>query len=430
MIPIQLEIKALAPLAIGRQKPGGSVNEAEDYIPGSVIRGAIAGKILKQSGHESTDLTNNGGDFQILFLGESPAIFHNAYPAIAQISQDELQSVAEPVRILPATAVSAKNNPGFKSSGKNGAFDTLIDSFCAEAYGYPYDPSDPTALAKGEEARVEPYSGFYSQVGQTYRSHSASKRFLTRVGINRRRATAEDAILYSLEVLNESFPRNPKAKQPTWDANCYRSLIFVANQAIAGSLTGFINQNCDRFRIGGSTSRGLGKVEMKATPLEPAPDLACRVDQFNQALKDRWQLWSAFGNPPVDRLTNRIYFTLDLQADAILTDRWQRTTVISPAMLQTFAAMEQYALPQLHTAYSSYAYRSGWNAAWGLMKDVEAIVNKGATYLFSIPETDKDAWIAALATLEEGGVGDRTAEGFGQVQVCNQFHLVVRENAV
>jgi hypothetical protein len=34
--------------------------------------------------------------------------------------------------------------------------------------------------------------------------HSVSKRLLTRVGVNRRRATAEEQILYSIEVLNES----------------------------------------------------------------------------------------------------------------------------------------------------------------------------------------------------------------------------------
>ena len=37
MKKINLEIKALSPLAIGRQKPGGSISEAESYIPGTVI---------------------------------------------------------------------------------------------------------------------------------------------------------------------------------------------------------------------------------------------------------------------------------------------------------------------------------------------------------------------------------------------------------
>jgi CRISPR-associated protein Csx10 len=83
---------------------------------------------------------------------------------------------------------------------------------------------------------------------------------------------------------------------------------------------------------------------------------------------------------------------------------------------------------KLHVAYSSYDYRSGWNSAWGLMKDMELIINKGSVYLFSTSKPD--IWFDQLGQLEEKGAGDRTCEGFGQVQVCNQFHLVFREEAV
>lgn len=38
METIQLTLTAQSPLAIGRQKPGGSISEAQDYIPGSVSR--------------------------------------------------------------------------------------------------------------------------------------------------------------------------------------------------------------------------------------------------------------------------------------------------------------------------------------------------------------------------------------------------------
>jgi CRISPR-associated protein Csx10 len=62
------------------------------------------------------------------------------------------------------------------------------------------------------------------------------------------------------------------------------------------------------------------------------------------------------------------------------------------------------------------------------MKDVELITNKGGVYLFST--TLPDIWIDKLGELEEKGVGDRTCEGFGQIQICNQFHLVFRENRV
>jgi len=63
-----------------------------------------------------------------------------------------------------------------------------------------------------------------------------------------------------------------------------------------------------------------------------------------------------------------------------------------------------------------------------LMKDVELITNKGSVYLFSTSQAEP--WIERLGELEMSGLGDRTCEGFGQIQICNQFHLIFREDRV
>ncbi|MDH6074119.1 CRISPR-associated RAMP protein Csx10 [Chrysosporum ovalisporum CS-1034] len=426
MKQIKLEITALSPLAMASQK-SGSVSEAEDYIPGSVIRGAMASQILRIYGITEENLAPDGGDFQALFLNDEPAIFHNAYPAVPKSTDD--------VMVLPATAVSSKTSPGFKPKG-NGVFDTLIDRFCADAYNYVFDPSDPKSLAEKTDTRVEPFGGFYSFHNGEYRSHSVSQRFLTRVGINRQRATSEDGILYSIEVLNE-FVKSGEDKN--WQPVVYSSVILVEDGKLAESLTHFINENPRIFRLGGGSSRGLGKVHTQATIADATTDVKSPIKAFNEKLKSRWELWSVFGEPQKNLLENRTYFTLDLQADAILSENWQRTTVISPSMLCEFVNLEdEFAqllndtakedFLKLEVAYSSYNYRSGWNSAWGLMKDIELVTNRGAVYLFS---TNKpDIWIDKLNKLELKGVGDRTAEGFGQVQICNEFHNVFRKEAV
>jgi len=414
---IDLEIKARSPLAIGKQKPNGSVSEADDYISGSVIRGAIAAQILQQSGHSSNDFSTNGGDFQNLFLGDHPAIFQNAYPAFAnpQIT----------IQVIPSTALSSKNRSGFKPEN-NGVFDTLIDRFCASAYGHLYDPNCPT-----DGDRVDAFTGFYGIANKKYYKPSVDKRLLTRVGINRRRAVSEEQILYSIEVMNESkIPSKPQKKEPT----IYRTSIYIEDDDLAISLKHFIQANSQQFRFGGSASRGLGKTEITATIDKLAKsDLSKRVDSFNQKLTQRWQDWQIFGKPQEDVTKNRKFFTLDLQSDAILTEQWRRTTVISEIMLKQFTDITDSSL-KLHVAYSSYDYRSGWNAAWGLMKDVELVTNRGGVYLFSVEVNEKSdrfaKWLEALELLETSGIGDRTSEGFGQVQVCNDFHLVLREKAV
>jgi CRISPR-associated protein Csx10 len=417
---INLEIKAVSPLAIGRQKPGGSVSEADEYISGTVIRGAIASQILQQSGHSSDDLSQDGGDFQQLFLSDRPAIFQNAYLATV----DDPNILLSEVYVLPSTALSSKNRAGFKPKC-NGAFDSLIDSFCAESYGRLYDPNCPT-----DGSLVHAFKGFYGKIKSKdkdkneyqYHKTSTNNRLLTRVGINRRRAVSEEQILYSIEVLNESQEYKNKP-------SIYRSSIF-ADDNIANSLQNFIQTNASNFRFGGSASRGLGKTKITCSdPIEFQSNLLNRVNRFNKKLKKRWNEWQVFGKVEEDILSNRKYFTLDLQSDAILVERWQRTTVISTEMLQNFTGIRDPSL-QLHTANSSYDYRSGWNAAWGLMKDVELVTDKGAVYLFSVSSDRLEDWTKALEDLEIRGVGDRTSEGFGQVQICNDFHLVLREETV
>jgi CRISPR-associated protein Csx10 len=417
---IELEIKALSALAIARQKAGGSIGEAVDYIPGTVIRGAVAAQILDLSNGRATDLSENGGDFQALFLSDNPAIFQNAYPALVSDGELVSKDTFEENGVLPATALSSKNNPGFKSEEdepeKNGVFDTLIDRFCAEGYGYPYDPNCPK-----DGGRVDPAGiSFYCKFNKKYHSLSANKRLLTRVGINRRRATSEEEILYSLEVLNES---QEKKQNPVY----YRGAILV-KQDLAESLRDFIQERHQNFRLGGSTSRGLGKVEITTKqPVSAKIAVEQKLTKFTNSIQDRWQKWGVFGVPLKELPGARTYFTLDLQSDAILTENWRRTTVISEKMLQQFTQVEDPSL-KLEAAYSSYDYLSGWNAAWGLMKDVELITNKGSVYLFST--TQREIWDNVLGELEVRGVGDRTCEGFGQIQICNQFHNVFREEAV
>jgi CRISPR-associated protein Csx10 len=421
---LDLTLTTHAPLSLGRHK-SGSISETEQYIPGTSIRGAIASYLLHQTGHHHSDLSSEGGDFQRLFLDAEAAIFHNAYPAIAKVNDHQSQFVSEPVGVLPATAVSSKNNPGFKQeqAAKGGVFDTLIDRFCAEQVGYLYDPSCPQ-----DQSRVEPFGGFYSKGTTHYRSHTVSTRFLTRVGINRRRATAQDGLLYSTEVLNESFLVDAHADLLDWEPVVYRGSIIVFDDSLADQLMLLINQYSDAFRIGSSTSRGLGKISLKASLASESLSVGDRVNRFNQKLRDRWQRWvNLFGSEVTE---NRSFFTLDLQSDNILTDCWRRTTVITPTLLNQFTGASSNSELELHATYSSHDYRSGWNSALGLMKDVELITNKGTVYLFSVPIDQLDDWVPKLEQLEVTGVGDRTSEGFGQVQVCNEFHLVFREEAV
>jgi CRISPR-associated protein Csx10 len=417
MKPIQLLITTQSPLALGQAKTGSSVSNVESYIPGTVIRGAVAGIMLRQAQAKGQQDFSQAADsdFKTLFI-DNQAIFQNAYPALT----DQLACHPD-IRVMPATALSAKSSSGFKPKG-NGVFDTLIDRFCAETYGMVYDPNCPV-----DGGRVDPFKGLYSidysvdPKGQ-YHSHSSTTRLLTRVGINRRRNTAEDQVLYSIQVLNEFKRKGQHSKEMV-----FASKIWVCDD-LAKSLCTYFEAQPEGFRLGGSASRGLGKVRLEPKLLEPTATLAQRVDDFNQTLKSRWERWKIFGSPHQEEIAGRCFFTLDLQSDAVLTENWMRTIVISEAMLQAAVGLTSGNL-KLRAAYSSSSQRSGWNNAWGLPKDMELTTDRGSVYLFSIDKTDRETWLSKLEELEIWGIGNATAEGFGQVRVCDEFHTVLRENA-
>lgn len=421
---INLTIRARSPLAIGQKKPGGSVSEALDYIPGTVIRGAIAAQMLRYA-----DEPPEPGDvFHRLFVDDTAAIFSNGYCAIAAEEEDEkLYYIVSDgdIRVLPASALSAKTKGGFKP--KTGVFDCLIDSFCAQAHGHFYNPND------SEGNLVDTFSGFYSakgaEKGTRYYSHKLNKRLLTRVGINRRRATAQDEMLYSIEVMDESYHGKNEKK-----ATEYRSSILIRDEenALAKGFCTFLKQQCQNLRLGGSASRGLGKVSIDVSNDLPVVSnknvIQQRVKAFNEKLQERRSLWSVLGKSHID-FNQRQFFTLNFQSDAILRENWQRITVVSAEMLAALIGAKAIDAC-LHAAYTSYDYRSGWNAAWGLSKDTELVTNKGSVLLFSLPTVEMNQCWRAFVDLERNGIGERCSEGYGQITICDDFHQVMREAAV
>ncbi|MEL6454876.1 MAG: CRISPR-associated RAMP protein Csx10 [Cyanobacteria bacterium J06623_5] len=431
---IDLTIAAQSPLAIGQRKPGGSVSEALDYIPGTIIRGAIAKQILQRADSEPEP----GDEFSRLFLENKAAIFCNGYSTICEAAtstgEKTYQDMSGPVRVLPSTALSNKTHSGFKSADdhkKTGVFDSLIDGYCAREHDHFYTPND----INGE--LVDTFSAYYSKKGDQYHQHEISKRLLTRVGINRRRAVAQDEILYSVEVIEETSGKklHRKASKATDESNPtntkFKSTIIIPeSDDLAASLLTFLQTHCTHLRIGGSASRGLGKVQVTASALQDHTVTALdqRVEAFNQLLKSRWRFWDALGSRP-DPTESKLFFSLTFQADAILTDRWRRTVVITPDMLAPSLGIEAKQI-EMHMASSSHEYRSGWNAAWGLKKDTALVTKRGSVMLYSVPKQLKENVLSKLATLEQTGIGERCCEGYGQLRICDEFHKVMREAPV
>ncbi len=405
MIQLHVTITALSPLCFSERRPGGQFRFSIDYVSGAVLRGAAAALMLR-AGEEQTPT------FRRLFgVGQAPAaLFRCAYPGDA---------------VLPHTAMSCKDYPGFlpspgaeSSEARHGVFDTLIDRLCFEQLQPPGLLYMPRCLEDHcDPGRAEASTGFYQRDATRYQSRSMPQRLLTRVGLNRQRMAAEDALLYSPMVLSEAW----------WSDQGSEQAHFVGSVWVDDDLAPALRTTLPQItHLGSGAARGLGQVQIACetgpSSYAESARLQARLCAFKTMVRSRWQEIATLCEatvPPCPYI-----FTINLRSDAILKEYgWLSTTVLTAEMLQVATGVTDPSLCLLRS-YSSYDYRGGWHTAQRLPKDTALVTRLGSVFVFQT--ADLTPWYAPLAALEVSGIGERTAEGFGEVRVCDNFHIVGR----
>lgn len=396
---LSLQVTLQSPIITGGRKPSGQAVEALNYIRGGLIRGAVANELLADFGDSKPD-----ADFQKLFTEDDAAIYRNCTPA---------------TKILPATATSCKDSPGFIADGKHGVFDTLLERIVAEEENCMYQPNCPKC-----RGRLESQSGFYDNATGSPKERHLNTRLLTRVAINRQRKVAEEGLLYHLTAIDPVIVNSGKTNLQNEEES--KPVILHGSVRVPSAFVEKVAQTLEQkvMRLGGGSSRGLGRVSIAVKDKSKTELLKERIDNFNDALSEVWQAYACLPNISIGQCDGS-YFTVNLLSETILTaeDGWQRTMVLTAQMLQDIAACD--AELTFVRSFASYGYAGGWNAAWGLPKETELITNIGSVFVFHTP--DIDAWLPALQNLENSGIGNRREEGYGQVTICAPFHLHTRD---
>jgi CRISPR-associated protein Csx10 len=401
---LKVSISALAPLVFSERKPGGQFRPSTPYVPGSVIRGALAQQFL--------DAGEIDGSFRNLFTDRDAPLFRNAYPAYSDSETDGTFISSRP---LPATSFSCKAESGFTKQGNHGVFDGLIDRLCCELLGVevPYLPrcNHPDHKDKGE--RVEAYGGFYASTLAGKYGASVPIQLSTRAAINRRRRVSEEGLLYSPLVISEA------AKDGVITTFHGSVSVNDSNRAVV------LDYLPKLTHVGGGASRGFGHVDVKLEGKDE-DNLAERVKQFNDLVAQRWRAWGQLLHRQESPYTpdNGTFFSILLISDAILRgEDWVPTVRLIPEML---GSSGEHAT--LIRSYASVDYRGGWNTAWRLPKDIDLVARIGSVYVFHTTNRhDDETWLDGLRDLEGHGVGLRLVEGYGQVRVCDEFHQEILE---
>jgi CRISPR-associated protein Csx10 len=421
-----VEIRLLSPLALTTRRPGGSPGYPPTYLAGARLRGALA-EVLLASGacpaaHRGPqgNCTDDACAFRALFAGPTAARFLDALPLDA-------------TDLLPATAVTCSRWAGFRprSGGggptapapPHGVYDTLLDRACWEILGPAGLLYAPRCAQAGCGLAVERYRGYYARRAfagtQAYVATRAPAGLLARAAVDRGRRVAAPAGVHTVAVVHEAY-RDGDAVQPT----TFHGEIMLPEDERAAVVADLLPRIDS---LGGGRSRGLGAVRVAVREL-PAPEpLGDRLERFSRAWSLRKTQYARLAPLSAASLEGA-YFSIDLRADTILRrDDWLPTTLLDVDLLRAATGVDDPTLT-LVRAYAEPTIRAGWQTAWGRPRPVEAAVRRGSTYLFRTAALAP--WLAPLQALEATGIGERTAEGYGEIRVCDPFHLVLRERAV
>lgn len=378
---VPLQIEALAPLAFPERKPGVQFNASLPYIPGAAIYGALGAWLYQQ------------GQFDEQRLRALRC--HNAYPAL---EGDHW------VRPLPATAMQPK--------GIDDDHARLYDSLYARVC---WEMQEPAALIYAPtDAEGRPWEAvgakFYSLNG-TSRYRSVQQRVLTRVAINRHRGTAEEGRLYSPLAISEVTNQAP--------TRFCGSLV-----APTASCTELIAALQNITHLGGRQTSGLGAVKIAiaeegAVPCEDWESIQRRVVSMTKRFQQQAQLYTTLGGTPWLPVDETI-FTLNLLSDTILLEQgWLPTQQCSPHLLKAVTGIEA----DLLRAFTTTRTVGGWQVTWQRHKPTDLAVAMGGLFVFQARHPLQQGDYERLAELQQHGIGERRSEGFGQIRVCDEFHL-------
>jgi CRISPR-associated Csx10 family RAMP protein len=382
MKQIVVKLTALSPIAVGEWMTSRSnVRESLAYIPGGVLRGALAQAVREHlGGHASSRRA----------LGNNPALA-DAFDAC--FGKDGARfGFLMPFGTLewipaPATALFNKQRDEY-----------LYDTLFALLRGADYPMECPKTGDRLERGR-----GWLEHKGGKWRKAKMPQpRAFVRVGLNRQLEAAEEGILYTLEAID---PTNTKGEPIV-----FQGFVSFPSNKCASAFDTILDalrwrDGRVQIRIGSARTRGFGAVALETVDA-PAPAPQVDLEAFAQRA----------GTP---------VFTLLARTPVLVHEPCG-----APAQCLTPDLLREY-LPDLPDSVrlvgeATRAERmpvSGWSGAWGMPKPVQQAFAPGSVFTYEYAPSDAAALQNWLQQLALHGVGERVAEGYGQFAVCSRYHM-------
>lgn len=426
-VEMKVCLVAHGPLLLGGGLPIGNVRISEPFVAGSVWRGAVARAMLERLGkrnHSGRPIADPQlpAAFTTVFSGQTPAQFGFLYPVVGEREQPG-DWVTTPI---PLTASTCKRNPGFQEQAGHGVYDGLLHRIRAVTAS-AQETQMSTCPYPGCKERLERMRGLASAppAATQYREEKLGTRSLVRVGMNRYTETAQDQMLYVQDVLEPGHEPDGQPKSlrfvGRWRGSAQQAQLFRAlleEHLLPAENGGF------HLRIGTARARGLGAVQLHLTPPQPFVAAARRA-----GIEERLAHFQPEQSGGEAGKAQLLYAALTLRSPMQLLDgQGVSTTQLTEQLLRDY---QPTAPPNLKVVLTfsvlEQEISSGWSAAWGLPKPVAPALAAGSVLVLCAPVAERPTLLDFLTGLEQQGLGERRAEGWGELLVCDRFHVEYAE---
>lgn len=421
-----LKAKAKTAIAIPRRFEAGNLYESRMEIPKTTVRGAFAAAYLNRG--KSID-----NKFRLMF--ENHLIRFGPLRPLAKEIENFHDFV--PVMPVPKSAQSCKYDDGLPEKG-HGVRDLLFELAsevkpsekgeinCTDC-GAPIEPLDKPWLV----------SNWSQSLGIVYKPDF---RLNTHVGLGavgtEEMGVAMEGRLFSLQC----FPQGTKfcgwiaINENEIDLESFlKELGFEANEDRQSWNLTF------NLRVGRRSST-YGALEVEAKVNDEPP--WC---QTHGNFDERWEkfqkgFWERFKSPEKLKLDVReksafpdgYVFSVAFVTDTILIDQFLRPYRILTASEVANRLLIPESKVKLLTLFAQTQVIRGWNNAHRLPKEQDLAIVAGSVFLIIVQRDgiNENELKQKLKEWEEKGIGWRKSEGFGQVLICDPWHVSQDENGL
>ncbi|MGJ5674690.1 MAG: type III-B CRISPR module-associated Cmr3 family protein [Nostochopsis sp.] len=333
---------------------------SHDYILGSMIRGALIGRYLRQNNIKHTDDildSQRFPDIKRLFFDASKTRYLNAYP----VDIDKKRTLPIPLS-------------WYKNKGEE--FSEDKDKHIYDFSKIPIDNRDEDLSPKLLEEKfctVSDSDVLLSRVKRRINIHNQRDR-------QRGKGTDSNGAVFSYDAIDAG--------------QTFQAVILCDSEKDKTIIESLLELKDIWF--GGSQSAGYGHTKIELIPnnvnwLEVETDLSTRLKQ-------------------------KEYLIITLLSDTIVRDECGQC-VAEPEVLRQqiskYLKLKKELEFQENGIYASSLIVGGFNRKWGLPLPQTPAFAAGSVFVFQKADVD----VEELQRLEEQGIGERRIEGFGRVTV-------------